>query len=201
MKKVLCVMLLSVILIMTVGARPISFGIGNYCRHIESVYDGVPEETILDPSSYRFGTDVRFQILFLEFTMNGAFSNGNEFYSGIMTVGVRTPLFGFLDLGLGIGPFYGILYYQGETTSFRHYHNDENPEVWYYWQVENFGEVFTSSIVGYRLHLDAHIGKFSLGVSLEAPTVGYTIDNGDFQAMDVNLEKMRIGASAMYWFL
>ena len=194
-------MLLSVMLVVTVAAGPISFGIGNYCRHIESVYDGVPEETLFDPNFYRFGTDVRFQILFLEFTMNGAFSNGNEFYSGIMTVGVRTPLFGFLDLGLGIGPFYGILYRDGEVINLSHYHHIDYPDSWCYWQVENFGEVITSSIVGYRLHLDARIGKFSLGVSLEAPTVGYTIDNGDFQAMDINVEKMRIGASAMYWFL
>ncbi|HLW22313.1 MAG TPA: hypothetical protein VKZ39_03940 [Sphaerochaetaceae bacterium] len=200
MKRLLLVLLVSSILITAVSARPIALGIGNYARHFESVYDGVPAETILDPTAYSFGTDVRLQLLILEFTMNGTFINGNEFYSGIMTVGIRTPLFGFLDLGLGIGPFYGIYFNEGESRSLRLIRNDSEPQVWRYLFVENFGEVFSSSLIGYRLHLDAHIGKFSLGVSLEAPTVGYTIDNGDFQAMDIQMDKMRSGASALYWF-
>lgn len=200
MKRLLSVLLVSSILITAVSAGPIALGLGNYARHVESVYDGVPAETILDPTAYSFGTDVRLQLLILEFTMNGTFINGNEFYSGIMTVGIRTPLFGFLDLGLGIGPFYGIYFNEGESRSLRLIRNDSEPQVWRYLFVENFGEVLSSSLIGYRLHLDAHIGKFSLGVSLEAPTVGYTIDNGDFQAMDIQMDKMRIGASALYWF-
>ena len=76
MEKLLCILLLLSVCIGTTTANPISFGIGNYSRHLESVYDGLPEETIFDPFvSNRFGTDVRLKIFFMEMTMNGVFGN------------------------------------------------------------------------------------------------------------------------------
>lgn len=203
MKKLLCILLLLSVCIGTTTANPISFGIGNYSRHLESVYDGLPEETIFDPSFYRFGTDVRLKIFFMEMTMNGVFGNSNgimnSWYDGIMTLGVHAPLFGIFDLGIGIGPYYAIRYDQGEAISYRHYIKEDDPDSWWYTQAEDFGEILGDSIMGYRMHMDMHLGKLSFGVSVDAPTVGYSLNNGDFEAMDMNLQKMRIGTSVMYW--
>ncbi len=200
MKKVLCIMLLMSILILSVTADPISFGIGNFTRHIDSLYDGIPAENLLDPSFYRFGTDARFQVFFMELAMNGVFTNNNEFFNGMVTLGFHVPIFGFLDVGIGVGPYYGLLFDTGEVTSYRHFINDEFPLSWYYTPVESFMDIFTDSVMGYRLHLDVLISKISFGVSLDIPSMGYTISDNDPQALNINTEKMRIGLSAMYWF-
>lgn len=200
MKKFVCIVIMVCMLSALVAASPISFGIGNISRHVESIYDGLPEETVFDPASYKFGSEVRLQLFFAEFAMYGVFGPYNEYFDGMLTLGVHAPLFGCIDIGLGMGPYYLMAIDEGEVYHFRHYINVEYPNSWYYTLVESFGDVINDSIMGYRLHVDVLLGKLSLGCSLEAPTMGYTISSNNPEDLDMNLEKSRIGLSAMYWF-
>ena len=199
MKKTVCLILFLSILVTSVSSDPISLGFGNLLRHRESIYDGIPEDTLFDPPSYRFGAEARFQLFFVETTMNGVFGDNNHWLDGMITLGIRTPFLGIFDIGLGFGPYYGMSFTDGEALTFIHFIHDEYPESWYYRVVDTFGEVFTDSVMGYRLHVDAHLGKISVGVAVDAPTVGYTFANNDSELLGPNMEKARAGVTALFW--
>lgn len=206
MKKVLCITFIFCIVITTVVASPFSLGMGNYIRHKAPFStNDFPVETITNPASYRFGSDLRLKVFFLEITMNQVLHMTNDqntvMGTGMMTLGVSKRLLGFLDFGVGIGPFYGVYYNNNESRLLLHFLNENQPYSWYYMDAMDFGDLLENSVVGYRLHVDARLGKISFGASVEIPTIGFTFGNADSSLLSMNLDRMRIGASAMYWLL
>jgi len=183
------------------SASAISFGIGNYARSSILVEKDFPVDEIFNPPNYRFGTDMRLQVFFTELAMTGVFSNSNYWLDGMITIGLNTPLFGFLDVGIGIGPYYGCYFEQDEALLYRHFIDPDDPEAWWYHEVDSFGEVLSDSVVGYRAHADLRLGRLSFGISLDVPSYGYTFSSTTADDIEPNFDKARIGASAMYWFM
>ena len=201
MKRIACLIVLVCLTCIGLSVGAISFGIGNHARSSILVEDGFPFEEIVNPPSYRFGTDIRLKVFFTEVAMTGVFSNANAWLDGMATIGINAPLFGFLDVGVGIGPYYGFYFEDDEVLIYRHYLRPDDPETWWYYRVDSFGEVLTDSVVGYRVHADMRLGNLSFGISLDVPSYGYTFSSTTADDIEPNFDKARIGASAMYWFL
>lgn len=201
MKRIVCVILVVCLTCIGLSASAFSFGLGNYARSSILVEDEFPFEQIINPPNYRFGTDMRLQVFFAEVAMTGVFSNANAWLDGIVTIGINTPLFGFLDIGVGIGPYYGFYFDDDEILIYRHYLQPDDPEAWWYHRVDSFSDVLTDSVIGYRAHVDMRLGNLSFGISLDVPSYGYTFSSATADDIGPNFDKARIGASAMYWFL
>lgn len=194
-------MLLVSMVCIGLSASILSFGIGNYARSSTLIDNGFPADEILNPPNYSFGSDLRVQLFFTELAMTGTFAGDNIWLDGIVTIGFNTSIFGFLDIGFGMGPYYAYLFRDDEVLTLRHYIRPDDPGAWWYYQVDSFGEVITDSVVGYRAHADMRLGNLSFGISLDVPSYGYTFSSTTADDIEPNFDKARIGASAMYWFL
>jgi hypothetical protein len=209
MKKLFFITIMLCIILTSTSAGPVSFGIGNFSRSSISLSEGIRIEDFDSPNHWSLGTEIRLNLFFIEFMANGTFSNiiwrndgnitgvtHNGWFDGMMTLGVNAKLFGFLDIGTGFGPLYGFMFLPDEVRVMT-----VSPEYWSTSPDNTFMDIFTESIMGYRAHIDIHIKKLSFGLSLEVPTVGFTLSNPDVELLDVNLERSRVGLTAMYWLL
>ena len=207
MRKYLCIVVMLCIMLPSISAGPISFGIGNYSRSYLSLAEELRIEDFDSPNHWSFGTELRLNLFFLEFTANGTFSGiiwrndgvitrvtHNGWFDGMMTVGVNAKLFGFLDIGTGFGPLYGFMFLPDEVRVMT-----VSPGSWNTSPDNTFLDIFTESMMGYRVHLDVRIAKLSFGLALEMPTVGFTMNSPDVELLDVDLDRSRVGLSAMYW--
>lgn len=210
MKKSLCIVVLLCIMIASVSAGPVSFGIGNYARAYMPLSEGIDIERYNSPNNWSFGTEARLRLFFVELTANGTFAGlirrdvadgpitsvtHNGWFDGMMTLGVNARLFGFLDIGTGFGPMYGFLFEPDEINILLRLPNG-------YWHANSnytFADIFTDSLCAYRAHLDIRLGKLTFGVALEMPTVGFTFGSPDVEALDIDLDRSRVGLTAMYW--
>ncbi|MGE0075429.1 MAG: hypothetical protein AB7S52_09395 [Sphaerochaetaceae bacterium] len=201
MKRIVCTIVLASVLCVALSASSFSFGVGNYARGSLLIENDFPMSEIVNPSSYQFGTDLRLRLDFIELTMTGVLTNNNALLDGIGTIGVNLPLFGLLDIGIGMGPYYLVHFDNNEVVTYRHFIKPNDSANWSYRQVGNFSEVITDSVVGYRAHADMRLGDLSFGISLDVPSYGYTFSSNTTDNIEPNFDKARIGASAMYWFL
>ena len=201
MKRIVCTVVLASLLCVALAASAVSFGVGNYARGSLLIENDFPMNEIVNPSSYQFGADLRLRLNFIELTMTGVLTNNNAYLDGIGTIGVNLPLFGLLDIGIGMGPYFLVHFASDEAVTYRHFINPNDPVNWSYRQVGNFSEVITDSVVGYRAHADMRLGDLSFGISLDVPSYGYTFSSNTTDNIEPNFDKARIGASAMYWFL
>ena len=201
MKRIVCAVVLASMVCVALAASAFSFGVGNYARGSILIEHGFPMNEMVNPASYQFGTDLRLRLDFIEVAMTGVLTNTNEYLNGIGTIGVNLPLFGLLDIGIGMGPYYLVHFDNDEVVTYRHFINPNDSANWSYRQVDNYGELLTDSVVGYRAHADVRLGNLSFGISLDVPSYGYTFSSTTADDIEPNFDKARIGASAMYWFL
>jgi hypothetical protein len=202
MKKTMLALLIVLLLVPTglfAGIFNLSLGVTAQYKNPLPLAEEIEEgffEGMAELDNWAFGGDIRMRLLFVELDVAALYSklDNGHLISGLVTAGVSFDLFGFLRLGLGMGPRIGVsIDDDGETTILGPDGGviDENTE---------FGEAFMKALMTYRLTADFKLGSFLVGLNYTVDSDGFTFDNLDVDKLVPNFKQGAVGVSFLYSF-
>jgi len=191
MKRVLVVIMILAFAVQVVTAGLISFGFGAHALNTIPVVDDVVDMGTAD--DWKLGAEMRLGVLFLDAGINGQFTTSDRF-DGLVTFGTSLSIFDLLHLGVGAGPAFALAkteageigWIQIDEDGVSHNSND-------------FAQVFNEGLIHYRVHGDLKLGRFSLGVTYQVPSMGYTLQNEKVLGLRPDWDQALIGTSLLFW--
>lgn len=191
MKRVLVVIMILVFTVQAITAGLISFGFGAHALNTIPVVDDVVDMGTAE--DWKFGAEMRLGVLFLDAGINGQFTSADRF-DGLVTFGTSLSIFDLLHLGVGAGPAFALAktdageigWIQIDEDGVSHNSND-------------FTQVFNEGLLHYRVHGDLKLGRFSLGVTYQVPSMGYTLQNEKVLGLRPDWDQALIGTSLLFW--
>lgn len=200
MKKTILALLIVLLLVPTglfAGIFNLSLGVtAQYKEPFDFTEGDIPFEGMAEIENWAFGGDIRMRLLFAELDVTALYSKleDGHLLSGLVTAGVSLDLFGFLRLGLGMGPRLGVAFSDdGEFSAWGPDGQPLGPDT-------DFGDAFMNALMTYRLTADFKLGKILVGLNYTVDSDGFTFENLDVEKLVPNFNQGAIGVSLLYSF-